>query len=65
MLLLISLISASILSIRAATPPTNLPDVPEGLFNVSADIIIDAPLGIVRTVLLDFPSYPEWNPFVR
>jgi len=60
-----ALISASILSIGADTPPTNLPDVPEGLFNVSAQTIINAPLSVVREVLLDFPSYPEWNPFVR
>lgn len=28
-------------------------------------IDIDAPAAMVWRVLVDFPSYPEWNPFIR
>ncbi|KAG6879137.1 hypothetical protein C0992_004954 [Termitomyces sp. T32_za158] len=35
------------------------------LFQASANISIDAPLLDVWEVLLDFPAYAEWNPFVR
>lgn len=44
---------------------SNLPDVHPGIFNVSTRIIINAPLPAVRDVLLDFPAYPVWNPFIR
>ncbi|KIM80131.1 hypothetical protein PILCRDRAFT_44247, partial [Piloderma croceum F 1598] len=43
---------------------TNLPSVPPGVFNASTRIEIDAPIETVWVTLLDFPSYPNWNPFV-
>ncbi|KDQ55901.1 hypothetical protein JAAARDRAFT_313538 [Jaapia argillacea MUCL 33604] len=36
-----------------------------GVVAVSASTIIDSPRDNVWRVLLDFPSYGEWNPFVR
>ncbi|KAK1227864.1 hypothetical protein PQX77_009107 [Marasmius sp. AFHP31] len=44
--------------------PSHLPPVPPGVFNASARILIDAPIQKVWDTLLDFPSYPDWNPFV-
>ncbi|KAG5644274.1 hypothetical protein DXG03_008759 [Asterophora parasitica] len=47
---------------------TNLklpPSVDSGVFMVSSSILIDAPREKVWSVMLDFPSYKEWNPFVR
>jgi len=45
---------------------SNLPPLPsKGVFHVSASVIIDAPRDKVWRVLLDFPKYHEWNPFVR
>jgi hypothetical protein len=32
--------------------------------NIETDIIIDAPIEIVWRVLMDFDSYPNWNPFL-
>ncbi|KAH9485221.1 hypothetical protein JR316_0002128 [Psilocybe cubensis] len=46
-------------------PPSNLPPATPGVFTAQASIIIDAPIETAWEVLLDFPSYPEWNPFVR
>ncbi|TCD68139.1 hypothetical protein EIP91_011505 [Steccherinum ochraceum] len=43
-------------------PPT--PDSKSG-WTLSTSQIIDAPVEKVWETLLDFPSYPEWNPFVR
>jgi uncharacterized membrane protein len=43
---------------------SNLPIVPEG-FNASAKIEINAPVEKVWAAIVDFPSYPKWNPFVR
>ncbi|RDB24897.1 hypothetical protein Hypma_007964 [Hypsizygus marmoreus] len=43
----------------------NLPTLKPGIFEASARIEIDAPLLDVWNVLLDFPAYSEWNPFVR
>lgn len=31
---------------------------------LSTEIVIDANIGRVWKVLSDFPSYPEWNPFI-
>ena len=31
---------------------------------VTTSITIEAPPSVVRAVLLNFPSYPEWNPFI-
>ncbi|KAF5350375.1 hypothetical protein D9758_012477 [Tetrapyrgos nigripes] len=47
------------------TPPTNLPSVDPGVFSVKASILINASVEEVWNAVLDFPSYPEWNPFVR
>lgn len=44
---------------------TNLPDVPQGIFNVSTRIEIRTNKYAVWKALTDFPKYPEWNPFVR
>lgn len=44
---------------------TNIPDMAPGVFNASTCIEINAPLSTAWDVLLDFPSYPDWNPFVR
>ena len=30
---------------------------------ISSDIDIDAPIALVWSILRDFDSYPEWNPF--
>jgi hypothetical protein len=32
---------------------------------IATAIDIDAPAAMVWRVLVDFPSYPEWNPFIR
>ena len=36
-----------------------------GVFNVSTRTLIDAPLETVWDKILDFASYPDWNPFAR
>ncbi|KII90105.1 hypothetical protein PLICRDRAFT_40307 [Plicaturopsis crispa FD-325 SS-3] len=41
------------------------PRATDGVFAVQATALIDAPREKVWSVLLDFPSYTEWNPFVR
>ncbi|KAF5321334.1 hypothetical protein D9619_001497 [Psilocybe cf. subviscida] len=53
-------------TVIAQTPPTNLPpSAPGAIFEGHANILINAPIQKAWDVLLDFPSYPEWNPFVR
>ncbi|KAF9482200.1 hypothetical protein BDN70DRAFT_875291 [Pholiota conissans] len=47
------------------TPPTNLPPATPGVFSAQSSIIIDGPIETVWSALLDFPAYPNWNPFVR
>jgi hypothetical protein len=32
---------------------------------IATEIDIDAPAAVVWRVLVDFPSYAEWNPFIR
>ena len=32
---------------------------------IATAIDIDAPAGAIWRVLVDFPAYPEWNPFIR
>ncbi|KAF3040274.1 hypothetical protein E8E12_004848 [Didymella heteroderae] len=44
---------------------TNLPDVPQGVFNVSTRIEIRSTKHAAWRALTDFPKYPAWNPFVR
>ncbi|KAH6620026.1 hypothetical protein C7974DRAFT_457846 [Boeremia exigua] len=44
---------------------TNLPAVPQGIFNVSTRIEIHSNKIAAWEALTDFPRYPEWNPFVR
>ncbi|KAG6836981.1 hypothetical protein H0H93_016934 [Arthromyces matolae] len=41
------------------------PQAETGVFSVSSSILIDAPPEKVWSIILDFPSYEEWNPFVR
>lgn len=36
-----------------------------GFFAIRSGVTIDAPPSRVWSVLLDFPRYPEWNPFIR
>jgi len=49
-----------------SAPNSNLPPLAEnGVFSVSSSILIDAPIEKVWSILLDFPSYKEWNPFAR
>jgi hypothetical protein len=38
-----------------------------GLFSetISANIVIQAPPTLVRKAFLDFPEYPNWNPFIK
>ena len=31
---------------------------------ITTAITIEAPPSVVRAVILNFPSYPEWNPFI-
>ncbi|KAJ3772782.1 hypothetical protein FB446DRAFT_642900 [Lentinula raphanica] len=50
---------------NSTSPPSNLPPAIPSVFTVEADILINAPIDVVWNVLLDFPSYPDWNPFVR
>lgn len=32
---------------------------------IASQIEIDAPAATVWAILMDFPAYPEWNPFIR
>ncbi|CAL1698228.1 unnamed protein product [Somion occarium] len=41
------------------------PRAEDGVFTMTASATIDTPVEKVWNVLLDFPSYPEWIPFVR
>ncbi|KAH8103362.1 hypothetical protein BXZ70DRAFT_1005787 [Cristinia sonorae] len=43
----------------------HLPPSADSGWAMKASQTIDAPVEIVWKVLLDFPSYAEWNPFVR
>lgn len=65
----IIVVAAALLGL-ASTPgacahATNLPDVPQGVFNASARIEIHAHIESVWDAVLNFPRYPDWNPFVR
>lgn len=65
----LNFVAAALLGLAVApgahAQASNLPDVPQGVFNASARIAIDAPIENVWHALLDFPTYPDWNPFVR
>ncbi|TFK50838.1 hypothetical protein OE88DRAFT_1659940 [Heliocybe sulcata] len=73
MFLVRAFIAAATVSFAAAadvpTPPrtnqTNLPPPGPELFNASTRVAISAPIDTVWAAVLDFPSYPSWNPFVR
>ncbi|KAG6334787.1 hypothetical protein ID866_4305 [Astraeus odoratus] len=41
------------------------PLVEDGVFSLSASIVIDAPRDVVWEVLMDWKAYHEWNPFTR
>ncbi|KZV85670.1 hypothetical protein EXIGLDRAFT_725596 [Exidia glandulosa HHB12029] len=57
---------AFVLAVTAtALAQSNLPPLPDGVFTASARIEIAAPLELVWDIVLDFGSYPDWNPFVR
>ncbi|KAI0776749.1 hypothetical protein BD413DRAFT_228293 [Trametes elegans] len=46
--------------------PSNLPEPTySGTLVVNVTVEIDAPIEKVWQILLDFPKYREWNPFVR
>lgn len=62
-----SLISGLLLSlaVTSVVSQSNLPDVPPGVFNVSARIEIQSNTSIAWETLNNFPGYPDWNPFVR
>ncbi|KAF2110008.1 hypothetical protein BDV96DRAFT_458812, partial [Lophiotrema nucula] len=44
---------------------TNLPDVPQGVFNTSASIEIATTKAAAWDALTNYPAYAEWNPFTR
>ena len=44
---------------------TNLPTVPQGVFNASTRIEIRSTVPAAWHALTDFLAYPDWNPFVR
>ncbi|KAI0754916.1 hypothetical protein C8Q80DRAFT_1117465 [Daedaleopsis nitida] len=49
----------------AYSQTSNLPPPEPGAFEAASSITINAPIEDVWHALLDFPSYPDWNPFVR
>ncbi|KZV71642.1 hypothetical protein PENSPDRAFT_605533 [Peniophora sp. CONT] len=49
----------------AVLAQSNLPPLGTGVFEVSTRMTIDAPLETVWNAILDFSSYPDWNPFAR
>ena len=55
----------STLAWYAGARGSNLPPEEPGVFKAEANATIDAPIDAVWHALLDFPSYPDWNPFVR
>ncbi|KAF9528487.1 hypothetical protein CPB83DRAFT_312273 [Crepidotus variabilis] len=65
MIRIASILTLLCTSIVAQSPPSSLPPTDPGIFTAQASIIIDAPIEAVWAILLDFPKYPQWNPFVR
>ncbi|KAK0216409.1 hypothetical protein IW262DRAFT_1464964 [Armillaria fumosa] len=49
---------------QTTTIPSNLPDA-TGEININGSSLINAPKEAVWNAVLDFSSYPNWNPFVR
>ncbi|OCL11808.1 hypothetical protein AOQ84DRAFT_335308 [Glonium stellatum] len=60
-----SLAVLSSLAVLRAAAQTNLPDVPPGVFNASARIEINTTVDALWNAITNFPTYPDWNPFVR
>ncbi|KAK0229425.1 hypothetical protein EDD85DRAFT_752443, partial [Armillaria nabsnona] len=52
--------------VASQTPkiPSNLPE-PTGTIDINGSSLITAPKDAVWNALLNFASYPDWNPFVR
>jgi hypothetical protein len=64
--MLLCIIASSIASpTPVPTDFTNLPTVPQGVFNASARIEIRSTVPAAWHALTNFPAYPDWNPFVR
>ncbi|PBK86048.1 hypothetical protein ARMGADRAFT_541814 [Armillaria gallica] len=49
---------------RTPTIPSNLPEA-TGAININGSSLINAPKDAVWNAVLNFSSYPTWNPFVR
>jgi hypothetical protein len=62
---LLSLLVAPAWAKAPVTNQTILPPPPAGVFKASARIAINGTAAATWTTLLDFPNYPNWNPFVR
>ncbi|KAG7443854.1 uncharacterized protein BT62DRAFT_971640 [Guyanagaster necrorhizus] len=65
---LLALLICSLLSLFAAsqtcTIPSHLPET-TGKVNIGGSSLIHAPKNAVWNTVLNFSSYPDWNPFVR
>ncbi|PBK61098.1 hypothetical protein ARMSODRAFT_1008965 [Armillaria solidipes] len=49
---------------QTPTFPSNLPEA-TGAININGSSLINAPKDAVWNAVLNFSSYPDWNPFVR
>ncbi|KAJ7291153.1 hypothetical protein C8J57DRAFT_1271527 [Mycena rebaudengoi] len=58
-------IAQALYGVLGQSPPSHLPPMEPGVFKAHGEVLIDAPIQHVWDILLDFPSYPDWNPFVR
>ncbi|KAK0202258.1 hypothetical protein DFS33DRAFT_1478942 [Desarmillaria ectypa] len=54
----------SLITSLASTIPSNLPEA-TGEVNIKGSSLINAPRDAVWDAMLNFSSYPDWNPFVR
>ena len=34
-------------------------------YRIKSEVVIESPVGKVWEILMDFPGYPAWNPFIR
>lgn len=59
------MLATTLLACAVYGQESNLPPEEPGVFKTQANATIDAPIDVVWNALLDFPSYPDWNPFVR